>query len=687
MGTHFSTGCRPRAAVLLLGLALAAPGRAAPSTSLMEMSLEELLSISVTSVSRKAERAFEAAAAVHVITGDDIRRSGATSIPESLRLAPGVQVARINANEWAVSIRGFNGGFANKLLVLIDGRTVYSPLFSGVFWDMQDVVLEDIDRIEVIRGPGATLWGANAVNGIINIITKPSAETEGTLASVLGGTEDRLITTLRHGGRLSDDASYRVWGKFFERDSSELASTGVQGSDDWRQQRAGFRVDWRPREADALTFQGDVYDGTSGKLTSLPVPAAPFVTNLRSDAEVFGANLMGKWQHTISPDSEISLQAYFDYTDRESVRIDEQRRTFDLEFQHRFPLLTRHELTWGVRYRYTSDDTSPTLIASLTPDERTDDLFSAFVQSELSLWPDRLKLILGSKFEENDYTDVEVQPNARVLLTPAEDHVVWASVARAVRTPSRGESDGTVLSDALLPGEPGNPFPIPVAARTRPSRSFEAEEVIAWELGYRVQPNADLRLDFAAFYNEYDDLRFGSPVGLSCQPSGTPVALNPLCFLTEPNVQLAIEIGNTDEAASFGIEASADWQPLKRLRFQGHYGFMNVNQETRATNAAIDVEGTSPHHQLSLRSLFDVSPAVELDFWVRYVDELEAFGIDDYVTLDARLAWRPRPGVELSLVGQNLVEDTHREYETELGVLSPPSAIERSGYVQLRLDF
>lgn len=640
---------------------------------LMEMSLEDLLAIEVTSVAKKPQTLSEVAAAVYVITEEEIRRSGVTNIPEALRLAPGVQVARIDANKWAISIRGSNSRFANKLLVLIDGRSVYTPLFSGVFWDAQDTVLEDIERIEVIRGPGGTLWGANAVNGVINIITKGATDTQGGLAKAGVGTEERGFATLRYGGALGDSAHYRVYGKYFNRDGG-VELTGEEGADDWDQARAGFRLDWQASNRDLVTMQGDIYDGHSGEQLQLASSTPPFRATVANDQDLSGGNLLARWTRSRPEASSLSLQLYYDRTERDALLFSETRDTVDIDFQHRFSLFDVNDIVWGLGYRYTTDDAGSTALATFDPDARNDQLFSAFLQDEISIIPERLLLTLGSKFEHNDYTGFEIQPSARLLWSPVDDHVLWAAVTRAVRTPSRADRDTTI--NTLIQGVLELPtLPLPVIARISGNKDFDSEKLLAYELGYRLQATDSLAVDIAAFYNDYDDLRGVQTRAPLCEPGGVSLANNPFCLFTAQSLVVPSTLVNTESAQNYGFEMAADWQSADWWRWKAYYAFLQDDGPPPL----------SPRHYVSVRSAIDLSRAVHTDLWLRYVDSVDDFDIDRYVTLDARLAWQARDNLELALVGQNLIEPEHQEFLSELGDV--PIAIERSGYVQLRWVF
>ncbi len=648
---------------LLTGLYLSFPTASAiaySSDELLSLSLEELVNLEITSVSKKPQTISDSAAAVFVITQDDIRRSGATSIPEALRLAPGVNVAQIDSNKWAITARGFNGRFANKLLVLMDGRSVYTPLFSGVYWDIQDTLLDDIERIEVIRGPGATLWGANAVNGVINIITKHSENTQGILAKGGYGSEEKGFAALRYGGAFGDNANYRAYIKYFNRDGYDAISGG-EAADDWNAFRGGFRFDSQVNSKDTLTVQGDAYSGTEGQTNQEFNFTSPNYRTITDEDTTFsGGNLLLRWERTLSATSDLALQTYYDRTERnEKALTKESRDTIDLDFQHRFALGQRQEIVWGLGYRITWDNIEPNEPTTMVnKGSQTDHLASLFVQDEITLKPDLLRLILGSKLENNDYTGLEIQPNARLIWTPNEEHSLWGAVSRAVRTPSRAEEDASIMVK-LIPPDITNPLLTLITAKG--NNDFDSEELLAWELGYRFMPNPTFSLDLATFLNIYENLRTGEPQ----TPFVPPMA---------PYLVVPTRLDNKMKAKVWGFEAVADLKIKNWWRLQTVYSFLQEDLDyTSDSNdsGSIDLaEGTTPKHQVSLRSSMDLPHNIELDFWLRYADELESPEIDDYLTLDIRLGWQPRPGLELVLVGQNLLQNSHQEYSPEYQTLA-----------------
>ncbi len=629
-----------------------------------KFSLEELKNVEIISASKKPEIVADVAAAVYVITQEQIRRSGATSIPEALRLAPGVHVARISATEWAINIRGLNNQFAENLLVLMDGRSVYTHVFSGVFWDVQDTVMEDIERIEVIRGPGAALWGANAVNGVINIITKNAKETKGGQAVALAGSEEQLAS-LRYGGTLGRQTHYRAYGKFFNR--GELGTVGgssadtdgnPQSSDDWRSGRAGFRLDVAPENnlptagSNAFALQGEAYSNRYDKefeRRSILFPTAPSGQDRqRDDSEALGFHLLGRWKHTLSKDSETALQFYFDHAEKDYDPASGTVNTADLDFQHRLNVAQYHDIVWGLQYRFISDDFRNSPNFTMDPQDLNQNLWSAFIQDQIRLAPDLLTLTLGSKFEHNEFTGLEIQPSLRLMYTPYQRLSLWAAVSRAVRIPSRLELHGRTSDQLLLPAvQPDGP----VVVNTQGNADLDSEKLIAYELGLRLNPARSLWFDVALFYNDYDEL-----INLE-QISAAP-----------PNGPYDLAYANNATGRAYGMEVAADWQVMLNWILGASYTYLNTqidkNLIVDPNIAEIVSQGSNPHHLFTIRSNLDVTPQIDFDIWLRFVGSLPERDIDRYTVVDARLAWRPFTKLELSLVGQNLLEEGHAEFST-----------------------
>lgn len=674
---------RPLPTVILLVVflktlsgALVTAGEAA--ADLTSLSIEELMNLEVISATKKTRKLADTASAAFVITQDDIRRSGATSIPEALRLAPGVQVARINANRWAVTIRGFNGRYANKLLVLVDGRSIYTPVFAGVYWEIQDLLMEDIERIEVIRGPGASLWGANAVNGVINIITKPAADTKG-LVSATVGDQERATVGVRYGGQLGENAHYRLYGKFL-RQEGLIDSKGRDAEDDWRAGSGGFRLDWTP-DHDSFSLQGNVYNGDFYQNLAVPSLDWPYAQVRRDSVDMSSRYLQGRWERRLSDTSRLSLQAYYQNLQRKEAIIDFDIDTFNLDFQHAFSLNQRHALLWGLEYRHHQDHYHQADLSEMQPSALNYDLFSGFVQDQIDLIPEKLELTLGGRLEHNDFTGWEFQPNARLLWTLHPQHRLWASVSRAVRTPSRAD-DGIALQ--LVGVAPQAPWNLPGLVIYQGNTDFASEKVTAYELGYRTWPMERVSLDLTAFYNDYEDLR-------------TIEIKYDEATLENGHVRIPAWFVNASQGETYGFEMAANWRMTDQWRLQFAYSWLkaNLSNKSDAPNLIEIVrDGSQPRHQLSLLSSFDIRSDLELDLWLRYTSDISDLGItsstfsgrvDDYFSLNARLGWRPRQDLELSLVGTNLLGSSHVEVVQEIYPFA--EQVERSIYGQVKWQF
>lgn len=627
------------------------------------------LQMEVTTVSRQKSTVGRSPAAVYVISNEMIRRSGVTSIPEALRLAPGVQVARLDANKWSISIRGFNGRFANKLLVQIDGRTVYTPLFAGVFWDVQDVLLEDVERIEIIRGPGATIWGANAVNGVINVITKKAADTQGVYAMGGSGTEERGFAAVRYGGKLSDEATYRIYGKMFDRDAA-FVPNGV-AHDDWRKAQSGMRIDWNPTFNDTVTLQGDFYNGYSGQRNIFAAPSSPpfFVETVDNDFHNVGGNVLGRWTHELGEESDWSLQCYYDHTGRSlaGTTFSEDRDTFDVDFQYRVPMGADHRLIMGAGYRLSADSINSTSAISFSPADRSINLFSYFIQDEITLVDDLLFLTAGSKFQHNDFTGFELQPTARLLWTPTERHSIWGAVSHAVRTPSRAEDDARIT---LLP-QSLPPLPPPTFTIINGNRAFESEELTAFEIGYREQPTEVFSWDLAVFLHEYRNLT-GTQPGMPYGGPGFP-AMGPSF--------LPASIINSGNGFTYGFELAANLAVTPKWDISGAYSLLRMDLDNDTS------EGASPRNQIYTMSSWDLSKNVELDLITRYVDQLSGFPVNSYLTADVRLAWQMTKSTELSLVGRQLMDASHPEFGFDPYTGNVATEIQREFYGMVTMRY
>lgn len=637
---------------MLIALVVAALQSQDPR-DLADLSLEELMRIEVTTASRKEQRLIDIPAAVTVIRGEDVRRSGARNLPEALRMAPGTFVSRIDGSKYAVSIRGFSDRFANKLQVLIDGRSVYSALFSGAFWDQENAFLEDIDRIEVIRGPGGAVWGANAVNGVINIITKSAKATRGGYAFAGAGTEERAFGGVRYGAS-SEGFHYRAYGQGFSRDEQH------KGDDDMWEGRSGFRADWDASKDDLVTFIGEAYAGRTGTGTALAAPAPVYVDPRHQHNVGSGGHVVARWERRLSGDGRLSAQTSYTRMSFDNQAFGEMRDTVDVDVTHRFQPFEGHDLIWGLGYRWTRDETADSFPIRLDPEEEADDIASLFFQDEIELAEEVLKLTLGCRFEHNDYTGFEIQPSARLALRPHERHMVWAAVSRAVRTPSRTESDVRFV----VSNTPGAPFDTQV--HILGTHDFKSEELVAFELGYRVQPADALTIDTAVFLNLYDDL-------LSIEPAGT---------VSGPPANLVLQtFDNRYEARTYGAEAALTWEPAKGARFYGAYTFFKNNLIPRdSQNAGREGnERNDPKGQAYVRASLDLVDNVQIDLLGRYVGPLGNRNVEAYAEADIRLAWRPSPSLELSVVGQNLLHDEHFE-NTNSGLTETATEPERGVY-------
>jgi iron complex outermembrane receptor protein len=620
----------------------ATPGLAgyrSPS-ELKKLPLEQLVDVEITSAARRPEPLSRAASAVDVITDEDIRRSGVTNLPDALRLAPEMEVAQIDGHDWAISTRGFNISTANKLQVLMDGRTLYTPLFSGVFWDVQQTFLPDVDQIEIIRGPGATLWGANAVNGVINIRTKPADETQGFLLWGGAGNEETGFGGVRYGGMLGADTAFRLYVTHQSRDSLVL-SNGADAQDEYDLTQGGFRMDSKLSRDDLLTFQGDAYGGSFGQLSG-------------GDIEVDGQNVIGRWTHELDENSGLTIQAYFDRTHRLVPDVfEESRDTYDLEFEHRF-WIGNHDLIYGANYRGSHDDIGNSAVVAFLPATETEHLVSGYLQDEWHLVPDLFSLIGGSKFEWNSFSGFEVQPSGRFLWTPTKEQTIWGAISRAVRTPTRLDEDVIFFNTVT-----GAPFVLG-------NKNFDPEVVIAYELGYRLKPTPQISFDVAGYYNDYDNLRSVEP-----RPDGTLV------------------IENLLKAQTYGGTLSTRWQVTDWWRLDGSVSLfhLNVDQSNSQDVNHGRGEGNDPETSFIIHSAVDLWKGVKFDSYLRYVDSLPAPATPSYLELDARLAWSPCPDLELAIVGRNLLDNAHPEFAGTNPMTNPTREVERSVYATIRWSF
>lgn len=641
--------------------------RLSSSSALKQLSIEQLMNVEVTSVSKASESLQGAAAAVAIVTDEDIRRSGATIVPEALRSLPGIFVGSETANSWAVSSRGFNGVNSQDLLVLSDTRSIYTPLFSGVFWDVQDYLMEDIDRIEVIRGPGGTLWGSDAVNGVINIVTKPAQDTQGGYLEADTGTQERVIAAAQYGGQFSDNAYYRVFAKFSDQDAQ--AHPPGSSPDEWDLAHVGFRSDWQASAKDALTFQGDLYDGTIGQVApSVIVSGRPEPEGtLRTD--VSGGNVLARWRHTLDDTSDVQVRFYYDYTHRNDPSFLDDLDTADLDAQHRFSLGSVQEVIWGLECRIMEDRDRGKGVFALVPASSWDNLYSGFLQDQISL-PHEVRITLGTKLEHNDFSGFEYQPSARAAWELEPTQTLWAAVSRAVRVPTLLERDINV--DVTNPAS--NPVEVLLG-----NKDFHAEETLAFELGYRWQIAPQVFFDLASFHNHY--------TGLASLEVGTP-------FIDPSTGQTVIPFVNrnlTDGRAD-GFESWLTYAPQSYWRLSLTYSYLDMSLVPHGLDLENGrlADGSTPKNQVGLRSDLDLPRGLELDLQFRALSAIETLpqiatgpGIPGYQELNLRLGWRVVRRTQLSLVGQNLLHHDHVEF----GAPGLRSAIRRSVYAKLAWEF
>jgi len=635
-----------RALVALLAVPAAAAAQAGNAQpDLAELDIEELGRITVTSASRGPEPVSHASAAIFVITREDMRRAGSRSIPDALRLAPGLQVARVTARDWSITARGFGEASPNKLLVLVDGRAVYSPLFAGVFWDIQAWPISDVDRIEVILGPGATLWGSNAVNGVINIITRDASVTRGGRLSVRTSTDAPITALARYGFGLGASSALRVYGMYSDHDPSRFAD-GTDADDDWRRGQGGFRFDSDLSGRDHLTIQGDAYAAEGDQISRLVTLDPPYAELVPGSREVNGGNILARWTRTLGARSELRVQGYYDRAVRTQlpatgrVAVD----LADIEFQHRFGLGRRHDLVWGAGYRLVSDELEDLFAIGLVPPARNTYLLTAFAQDEITLAPDRLFATLGAKLERNDFTGVEIQPNARVRWSPVPEHTLWASTSRALRIPTRLDTDIRFITNVL----PTSPLTL---VRVEGNEDFESESVVAAEVGYRGELASWLSLDVSAYHSWYDRLRSTHPLAPTTEDGRTV---------------LPVTIGNDANARTWGGTVAVNWHPATRVLVRGSYTRLEMrvtSDSDAAPNSVPNISaGANPEHFGSLAVFVALPRDLELHLIGRYVGALSTPLIEDYVEAGARLGWRVTPNFSVGIRGENLLHDRHAEF-------------------------
>jgi iron complex outermembrane receptor protein len=624
----------------------------------------------IFSLSKKKENAFDAPSATYVLSSEEIRRSGATSIPEALRLIPGLQVARIDGNKWAISARGFNRQFSNKLLVMIDGRIVYTYLFSGVAWNVHDYVIEDIDRIEVVRGPGGTIWGANAVNGVINIITKSAIQTQGSYVSQIVGNQDKSITEVRYGGETSSKDNYRLYAKHTIRGGVDRYDTKTGNNDGIKQDRAGFRYDINSIKDSSLSFYGDIFSGTSGNyFATLKNPD-------KNDVDTTGGNLTMNWNKKLSNNSSFTLNSYITYDKVDLPVLYRDEKIFDLDFQHFYNFSKDNQFIWGLGYRQMQDSTKTSDVNGVVqinyfPSSRNDQTYSAFIQDKIGLIEDKLYLTLGSKFLINDFTGFEYQPNARLAYYPTRNQTVWASVSRAIRTPTRAEDGSDIKLDNTS------------ISANRGSNTYESEQLIAYEVGYRIKPTHGTLIDASVFYNDYSKLRTFEAAG--------PGTSNPTA-------------ANLGYGESYGFEITGKWQVTNDWKLEANYDYFTMDlhisdesTDNKTTAGPIPLgiidglqvaEGVSPKNQFKLKSFYNITSKIEFDNILYYVDNLpmagsnyRSKGLPSYFRFDTRIGYIATRNLDFSVGVQNLFNQVHTEFKPAL--YNRRTEIGRTFYVKM----
>lgn len=682
------------AVVLTTALATPPARGAETGNDLLDLSIEDLLRVEIDSASRKSQLLSQTAAAAFVITQDDIRRSSARNVPELLRMVPGIEVAQIDANKWAVTARGFNGRFANKLLVLMDGRALFTPSFAGVFWDVQDTLLADIERIEIIRGPGGTLWGANAVNGVINIITRSSNETQGGELIASGDSNRSTSASLRYGDHVGADFSFRVYAKYLDQSGNEnLAGHGT--ADDWHLGRIGARADWTLSPGSQLSMTTETYRGKSGASLMRPSLNPPYASFIQSDEDLSGFFTIAQWRRRLGEMHEFEAQTYFERTDHEGMLFGEKRDTARAELQYRFPLGDRQDVIAGAGYRHDAYTFEQTADVNVSPSHPSVSGYNAFVQGESQLIQNRLSLTVGIDLEHNPLSasHLDALPSGRLLLTLDERNRLWAAVTKAVSTPSYENTAASVQNAAPIgaPGSAANPFPVPLVTTVVANPNVGSETLIAYELGYRVQLGSDVTLDSTVYFHDYRDVRSQATSAVYCAPSNTPVFENPLCVMDATSVVEQLQFQNALHGNATGLELAADWVPYSALRLRAAYTRERLNLKPASNDAALvaeaaNTEGMSPRSQLFIRADFGLSRSMDVDLAIRHVDRLPAIPVPQYWSADANVIWRVSPHLELSLSGTNLLQRAHLEFVSELADVVP-TKIERVVAARARWTF
>lgn len=623
--------------------------------------------LAATTVSKTPEDSFKSAAAIYVISRDDIKRSGATTIPEVLRMVPGLQVAQGESGHWVVTSRGFANSFANKLLVMVDGRTIYNSLFSGVYWGAQDTTLENIKQIEVIRGPGATQWGANAVNGVINIITESAANTQGGIASAIYGNHQNSLSA-RYGGKIQNNSYYRVSAsRYAEQNYNSLYSKGIKN--DYHINRSGFRVDYDELEKDLITVVGDIYNGSHE--LDLSIPDTSGNLRVRDSLDVYGGSLTNNWQHQIGNKEESQLQIYYDKSVRNYSILSREIDTFDIDLQYSNWKQDNHKITSGVGYRFAENNNrGNSFRINFTPNHRNTNLYSGFIQDEITISPDKLFLTLGSKLEHNDFSGYQFQPSAKASWLVTEDQTIWTSVARATRTPNISEND-----IKMVIGKSGGTY-----IRQQGDGNFDSEKLIAYELGYRVRPNNNSLINLALFYNDYDSLRSAESVFILNEEGKNYASVYPR---------------NYGKGTSKGFEIDGSLKANNRWELKSSYSFLKLDLDKKSGSTDSELEREqkrSPKHQFNIQSRLNITDDITFDNILYYVSKIRvtdnnsaSLRIPSYYRFDTHIGWQYSKNISFDFVGQNLLDDSHTEFSGALW--SEPIKIGRTVYAKVTFKF
>jgi iron complex outermembrane receptor protein len=627
---------------------------------LISMQLEDLMNVQITTASKKSQKIADTPAAAFVFSSDDIRRSAASSLPDLLRLIPGIHVARIDSNKWAISSRGFNEQYSNKLLVMIDGRTVYSPIYSGVFWLMQDIPVSDIEKIEVVRGPGSTMWGANAVNGVINIITKKSSSQKGTQIEAGAGTENKIVSSAGYGTELAQGITCRVSGRYTDKDAG-WSSAGMNVDDSWGASAFNARLDVDRGDTRAFLMAESSDTDRSESVYSIDETAAArgmySLTSRIANTAYYGQYVIGKLERDFSNKSEMSFQCYFDRTLINSLDTRIDTKTTDLDLQYRLPVTDRNEIMTGCGARFTNDSfiTDPDAIYyRLTPEYDSYRLLSFFIQDEIEAGKDFLWVTAGTKLEENDFSGFESQPSARALIRADDSTSIWCSVSKAVRTPARAEGDAAVTMKNPAPGIP--------YMKILGNRSLMSEKLYAYEIGARHSINGSHFIDLALFYNDYYDIRAFDMTGI-----------------------LEMTVKNRMKGNTQGLEIFYEYDIMPGWMIAAGYSYIIIDMKVKGADIfGVEhmKENSDPRHKAELRSSFDITSSLRLDLWLRYVDEIKSYDIPGYVTADASLGWKITPDLEFSVSGRDLFDESHPEYQSEI-TQTLPTELERSFFAKV----